>query len=406
MLRKILIFLLFMLFIISCKNIDKPVTTIQFFHNKQKYINEINDIVSVFHNKYPEIIVEIETVPVDPDSVLKTRFESGDSPDIMILSNQLINNYANTGYLSDLTKEKCTGRIFSMVRTGMTYNNKIFGFPLNMTGIGVIYNKSVFSKNNISIPKSYNELKTDCEILKKSKIIPFFIPSKDALNQAYLFSLAHSISLNLSGVGYSGWIREMNSGKGSFGSTKFDELVKVMDFYKQYSGYKEINKDSKKQMEDLNEGKYAMIFDSLEYIQDIKIDCGFFALPLTGNDYESRVFCEPDSAIALSAKSAPEKNEAAKKLLDFLSSDQGTRLLTGKCRFLPAVHNADVSSLDDPYRNLYKYMQDNKIIPFSFSMYPGNVFEKIRTGTNEFMEGKKSVPEIIRSIDDDWKNKK
>jgi raffinose/stachyose/melibiose transport system substrate-binding protein len=393
-----------MIFLISgCKKIEKPVT-IQFFHYKQNYINEINQIVSAFHKKNPNIFIEIESLPFDIKNVLKSRFESGDAPDLIMLSSvQMVKDYTELGYLLDLSKERCTGRLLSSVRSEVSLNNKIFSYPVNMKAMGIFYNRDLFEKENMEIPDTISKMKKVHEIVKKKKIKLLSVAGKENSNFAYMFSMAHGISLNLSDIEFKDWIGKMNQNKDSFNNNKISDILKVMDYYK--SNYDMIDNeyDSNKQVQDFNDNKVAMFFGDISLSNKCKINVGLISFPLTDKPEDDAVFCEPEANLVISSKSMPEKIDAAKKLMDFFSSDAVVKMFESNCKFIPSVRNADTSILGVPEQNLYKFIQDNKIMPYYFNYYPQQVFEKTKNDMKDFLEKKKNYQSLIKSLDEEWK---
>ena len=89
---------------VGCKKENNKKITLHLFHYKQEIVNEMEEMASAFHNLYPNITIETETIPNDAQTVLKTRLFGGEAPDIMMLqSYSTIEEYAKEGFLADLT---------------------------------------------------------------------------------------------------------------------------------------------------------------------------------------------------------------------------------------------------------------------------------------------------------------
>jgi raffinose/stachyose/melibiose transport system substrate-binding protein len=69
----------------------------------------------------------------------------------------------------------------------LTFNNKIYGIPVSFSAATLYYNKDIFKKNNLEVPKTYDELKHVIDVLVKNKMTPIAISAKDAWVSA-LFS--------------------------------------------------------------------------------------------------------------------------------------------------------------------------------------------------------------------------
>ena len=75
-----------------------------------------------------------------------------------------------------------------------------------------------------------------------------------------------------------------------------------------------------------------------------------------------------------------------------------------KCKLVPTFKGADVSTMDAPFQDLVKYMNEGKTNPWAFSMYPIAVFEDAcKTGAQEYMFGLRKADGVIKFIDDTWK---
>ena len=95
---------------VGCKKENNKKITLHLFHYKQEIVNEMEEMASAFHNLYPNITIETETIPNDAQTVLKTRLFGGEAPDIMMLqSYSTIEEYAKEGFLADLTNEAFIG---------------------------------------------------------------------------------------------------------------------------------------------------------------------------------------------------------------------------------------------------------------------------------------------------------
>ena len=95
---------------VGCKRVKN--VTLQLFHYKQEIVNQMHEMIAVFHQKYPNITVETETIPNDAQTVLKTRLVANEAPDILMLqSYSTVFEYAEAGYLLDISNESFMSNI-------------------------------------------------------------------------------------------------------------------------------------------------------------------------------------------------------------------------------------------------------------------------------------------------------
>ena len=78
------------------------------------------------------------------------------------------------GLLADLTDlwDKHKDEYSQGVRDAFTFNNRVYGLPYTLEYWGVWYNKKVFEKFNLSVPKTWDEFLKVCATLKANNVIP------------------------------------------------------------------------------------------------------------------------------------------------------------------------------------------------------------------------------------------
>ncbi len=391
----------------GCKDSGDKKVTLQLFHYKQEIVNQMNEISQVFTQKYPNITIETETIPNDAQTVLKARLVAGEAPDIMMLqSYKTVFDYAEAGYLLDVTNETFMTKIVDAAKNSVTYNGKLYAVPMDMAGIGVIYNKDVFAKYNLSVPTTFDEMKKVCETLAKNKVTPFAVSIKDSWPLGHFFSMAHTAVI---GGDLMTWIKSMNEGTGTFASEKFDNVFNVFDFYKANAGAKAMDMDYNAQTTNFASGNYGMMIQGLWAYGSSKtinpaLNAGFFAFPFTNDAAETKLYVDTDSTFAISATAPKENIEAAKKFFDFMTSEEGVNLWVEKCKLLPTVKGANVANMEAPFQDLVKYVSENKTMPWAFSMWPVVVFEESKKTLQEYYSQQKTKAQVISYLDEQWKN--
>ncbi len=100
-----------------------------------------------YEKEHPGVTVEVETVGGGADylTVLKSKFASGDYPDIF-------NNYGDNelevwiDQLEDLSDQPWIDRLVPGTAEAMTKDGKVYGMPFNLEGYGYIYNKDILKR--------------------------------------------------------------------------------------------------------------------------------------------------------------------------------------------------------------------------------------------------------------------
>jgi raffinose/stachyose/melibiose transport system substrate-binding protein len=386
----------------------EPVKLHLFFY-KQEIVNQLKEMTEVFSKSHPDILIDLEIVPNDSMTVLKTRMSSGQAPDIIQLQSYAnVFEFANAGWLLDLSKETVLTKVVPSTKTAVTYKGKAYALPMDVAGIGIIYNKDIFKKYGLEPPATFNELRNVCTILKKNKITPFASMFKANWSLGHFLSMTHT---TLAGPKALPWIESMNAGKGSFADpVHVKELFRILDFYKANSDPKAAEFDWNEQQASFAKDEAAMMVQGLwSYGAAIdtnpKLNCGFIPFPCTNNVKDTKLFADVDSTFALSAASSPEKTKAAKEFLEWLATPEAIKMWVEKCKLVPTFKGANVKSMDAPFQDLVAYLNSGKTNPWAFSMYPVAAFEDAtKNGAQEYIFGRKNAQQVVQYIDETWRN--
>ena len=128
------------------------------------------------------IHVDYQIIPSDQYfTVLQTRLNTGEATDIFGGQSgvsDLIVNYNVEANAIDLSDQEWVQRIDPLVLAQASVNGKVYGLTLwDVANVWVVnYNKTIFDEQNLSVPATYDELKSVCESLLDVGIIPLFEP--------------------------------------------------------------------------------------------------------------------------------------------------------------------------------------------------------------------------------------
>ncbi|NOU77031.1 extracellular solute-binding protein [Paenibacillus sp. LMG 31458] len=126
--------------------------------------------------------LDIQAVPIDSwEKVMKTKFATGEMTDIVMYYGgyQLSAIQPDKNFV-DMSAEPWAADLKDFVLPQVKVNNKVYGFPLWEGSVsGMLYNKDIFQKYNIAVPKTQEEFLAACETLKKNGITPIYMAFKD-----------------------------------------------------------------------------------------------------------------------------------------------------------------------------------------------------------------------------------
>lgn len=384
---------------------------IELFYYKQEIVKQMGEMAAAFSKKYPNVAVKLTLIPNDSMTVLQTRMAGGDAPDIIQLqAYSAVFEFAQAGWLADLTNEPVSAKVVDGTKTSVTYNGRMYALPMDLAGIGIIYNKDIFNKYNLKTPTTFAELQEVCFVLKKNNITPFSGLFKANWSLGHFISMVHT---TLTGPKLMPWLDSMNSGAGSFADPINNrDLFRILDFYKANVGENAAEMDWDEQQAAFASGEAAMMVQGLwSYGAAIetnpKLNCGFIPFPCTNNAEDAKLFADVDSTFALSAISSPAKTKAAKEFLNWLSTPEAIKIWVERCKLVPTFKGADVSTMDAPFQDLVRYMNEGKTNPWAFAMYPVAAFEDAcKNGAQEYIFGLKNANDVIQFIDDTWRRER
>lgn len=295
-----------------------------------KYISwmskgEDKPILADFMKKYPNIKVEDQILDGGTyDQLLKPRFTSGDAPDVFLFMPQQLAPYVKEGWLADVTNEPGTAPLKQnkALADSYTVNGKIYGSMVNGNygDLPVYYNKKLFAKLGLSIPKTTDEFLAACDKIKAAGVDPIVVGGKDSWTVGLLPSGFYTADAYgkfkgsdplIKLVKGEGKVEDIYSDPISF----FGNLVQ-----KGYIGKASLTLTYDQSVQYFADGKAAMVsqgpwvpgLDSIKKANPNQFELGAFAFPYTKTDGKIATSAGSDRSIGISAST---KNLDAAKLL-------------------------------------------------------------------------------------------
>lgn len=112
----------------------------------------LQKMYEAFHEEYPNITVNIETIGYDDYfTQMQTRVAGGTAPDCYELNIENFAAYANKGVLAELTGIDTSGYNATALNA-FSVNDKQYGVPGNFSNVVLIYNKDLFDQAGVAYP--------------------------------------------------------------------------------------------------------------------------------------------------------------------------------------------------------------------------------------------------------------
>jgi len=168
---------------------EEELIELELFIPKAETAEIFEQLITEFEEQNPNIRVNQVIVP-DGMIVLKKRIARGDLPDIFV-TYPIEQDYiirAKKGYLLDLTNESFIQEIEPEIQFRYLVDGKMYGVALTQNAVGVLYNKTIFQKHQLEVPKTWDEFINTLEKLQSVGEVPILMANNDPA-QTSVFNL-------------------------------------------------------------------------------------------------------------------------------------------------------------------------------------------------------------------------
>jgi raffinose/stachyose/melibiose transport system substrate-binding protein len=156
--------------------------------NKGIYVKEV---AKAFEKAHPNVKVVLNQTE---NNAYKTKIQvamaGGSPPDVFFSwGYESLFKFVNAGLVTDITKSvgKQKSIYIPALLKGTTLKGKIYGLPLESGVGGVWYNKDIFAKYKLEVPKTWNEFIHVCDTLKQNGVCPLTASMKDTWTGLQLY---------------------------------------------------------------------------------------------------------------------------------------------------------------------------------------------------------------------------
>lgn len=153
-------------------------------------IEAYKNAIKEFESRNSDIKIDMQIVPwADQQQKLTTALASGALPDVSMLGNNVVAQYASSGalkpldsYLDGWTKaegQDITADMYEGDRSYYTFDGKLYGMPVADETRMVYYNKALFEQAGLDVakpPATWAEMQQAAEALKSTGKVPWAAP--------------------------------------------------------------------------------------------------------------------------------------------------------------------------------------------------------------------------------------
>ncbi len=358
---------------------------INIFVNNPEYVDAINEYLKEYKKNKPNLTVNLKTIQSDYSQILKTKIKSGDMPDVFTTSaGSEIKEYAKYSY--DLTGQPLAKAMTDEVRMNMSYKGKVYGFPIKENVYGLVYNKELFDKNKIPVPKTLVELEAAAQKLKSVGIQPFSTGYKEpwVFRHVFMHFLDASKPDDIEGL-----VKNFTSGKDKFETYPLinENFFKFIDLTVKYGDIKPLETDLSAELADFAMGKAAMIIGQGSWAEsDIlninpKMKLGVTGYPVDDKTANAFIVAGTEQATRI-YKDSPALEEVLDLYNWLFTSDYGKKWFSKVAKVMPPINGGDMSKMQIA-KEFETYKKDNMVGDMYINYVPDDFHQKF----GEIMQG-------------------
>ncbi|KUP25638.1 ABC transporter substrate-binding protein [Paenibacillus sp. DMB5] len=370
------------------------VKTVKIFQFKTEIVEGLNELKVEFEKEYPNIKLDIQTVGGGADyaAALKTKFASGDAPDI----------FSNGGYaemelwgdkLEDLSDQPWVKDLIPLAAEPMTKDGKTYGMPMNLEGIGYVYNKDLFEKAGITeTPKTITELEEAAKKLQAIDVIPF----GNAYQEWWLLGIQGISVAFAQQDNVDEFINGLNAGTSSIvGNEKFKDWANLLNLTVKYGQKNPLTTDANTHLAMFANGETAMMQEG-NWAQTLvdgitpDMNIGMFPMPINDDAVMNDKLSVGVPANLVVNKDSDSKEEAKTFLNWLVTSDMGKEYIVKKWKFIPALSTIPATPEDIGLlgADVWNYVKAGKVYGLQASKFPDGVTQEFASSIQQLIAGK------------------
>nr|WP_288824194.1 ABC transporter substrate-binding protein [uncultured Clostridium sp.] len=380
------------------------------FMASQDWIQDAEIELSKKFTQETGIKVDYQIIPSDQYvNLLMTKLNTGECTDIFGAQSGKFDIKAQINVEKnavDLTKTSWGSQVEPLVADQLSVDGKLYGQPIqDVSSVWAIgYNKQIFKKLNLEIPKDYESFQKVCDTIKAAGITPIYECVSDGWH--------HTLWLPEAGVeaetAEPGIVDKWNSNQVPFkgNATLMTILNQINDMVaKGYWGEDYMSNTYADSAKNIASGKYAMTVANQGFGVEVnKVnpeiavdDIGYFVIPLADNQTLNVNPAGPARFIFSGSKHAAE----AQQYLEFLAKEENLKYLTenvGKFNKLP-FNNAP-SMYTDTIQDFYNRYDKKGTVIQTAVKYVNPQWSEMGANLSAMIVGEMTPEEVLASIDE------
>jgi raffinose/stachyose/melibiose transport system substrate-binding protein len=150
----------------------------------------------MFMAKYPDITLQRESVTTDDmRTIVQTTLAANEAPDVIYYDTGpgFAGVLAKAGLIRPIddlyTQYNWDERIFPWTKARTTFDGKVYGIGNELEFYGAYYNMDLFEQLGLTVPETYEDLLTICQVAQDNGLIPIAFADQGKWPAYHMFSI-------------------------------------------------------------------------------------------------------------------------------------------------------------------------------------------------------------------------
>ncbi|WP_018924052.1 ABC transporter substrate-binding protein [Salsuginibacillus kocurii] len=392
---------------------EGDVVDVEIFQGKVEFRDHFIELSELYEEENPNVNIEFSAVGGGTDyfSALRSRFSSGDEPDVFSLAGPSeLNDYQDN--VLDLSNHAAVDEAIEGTLEGaIDEDGNVRGIPFQQEGYGLLYNKRIFNEAGIDADEilTYEDLEEAVETLDDQKD-ELGIDGVFALPGAEAWVMGDHLANTYLSPEFNGDMMEAYESD-TVDFERADEMERMLRLQNDYSIEPVLNMDYSQQVEEYFSLERTAMIQQGDWVHPTleQMDPDFAnehvgVLPLPVDGYEGHIPVDVPNYWAINDGVEDEVIEEAEAFFEWMYTDEeGIAAVQDKLDMIPAHEGFDVEEIDAPIQQeIYEYVLEDNTLGWIFTGYPQGFGNDFGAYMQEYLAGEREWDDVIEAGQNEW----
>ena len=323
---------------------------INMFISSPEYADAITELIAAYKEVAPNVTINYETTQNDYPTLLKTKLNAGECPDIFSsTSGKEISTYLD--YSANLADQPLAGAMSDSVAAVMKSGDELHGLSIKGNYFGLLYNKAIFEECGITeFPQTLDDLEAACEKIKAAG----YQPITTGFAEWWVFKHTFQSFLDAAGGDdVEGLVKKFAAGEAHFKDypALYDDFFRYLDLAVKYGDAKPLETDLSAEDAAFGSGQAAIMNGQGAWVEadviaiDPELKIGFDGYPVSNDAAQCKVIGGSDQALRI-YKDSPVLQETLDFVNWWYTSDYGKTWFNQVAGVIPPIDDAEAPDFE------------------------------------------------------------